>query len=434
MKRHLLSTAIVLAATPLVALLVAFVLMWSVHQWNLPAWVVILAGGGLSAAAMYGVWRIVRRLVRDRFRFSIRAMLIGVAIVAALLATVGRWWVDFFGQHSAIRSVSMRGAYVDDGRGDLGRPKNLMFDWIGYDPFERDRILELDTDRALEEVLDGPGRFSNFVMLSFNRGVTSAGFARAERLNQLTDVRVGQFLRSSIDDQGLQRLSQWTNVEYLFFNSCPYVTDAGLAHLVDLPNLDQFALIEEGAGMVITDAGLVHVGKMKNLKLLMLRGLLLTDTGLPHLYGLTNLQELSIRDTGITEDGMRQLYAALPDCRINSDVAVSGSANVKRIVVHKLDHPQTMVPDVTEPERIADVLSLIEAIKPQDAWDSRVDEPWPAEYRLEFVGKSRTLFEVRLGERELQQSFAFFRRWTKWRITDEQQSRLLGILKPTGVE
>jgi hypothetical protein len=81
-------------------------------------------------------------------------------------------------------------------------------------------------------------------MLSFNRGVTSVAFERAERLNELTDLTIGQFMESAVDEKGLEHVRRWTNVRNLFFNGCPNVTDAGLAHLVDLPNLDQLTLIE----------------------------------------------------------------------------------------------------------------------------------------------------------------------------------------------
>lgn len=435
MKRYLLVAALMLVAVPVIIAVVAFALMWCVHQWNWPAWAVTLVGGALFAGSEYVVWRFARQLVANRFRFSIRGMLLGMAVTAVLLASLGRWWLDFFGQHVAIRNTSRYGADVDDGRGYLGRRKNALFDWIGFDPFEKERVLEINSDRALAEVLARPNRFSKFVLLSFNRGVTSAGFEHAERLNALPDLRVGQFMMSPIDEQGLQHLSKWTQVPELFFNGCPNVTDAGLAHLVELPNLEAFSLVDEGGGMVITDAGLVHIGQMKGLKYLMLSRLPnVTDAGLSHLHGLSSLEYFVIRGTAVTEEGLKELYMALPDCRIDADITVPGPTNVRRLVVRKLAEPDTPSAEVSDPARIGDVLKLLEEFKAGDKWESNVSKALPAELRLDFMGQTRMLYEIRIDRQSLQMQAFFRNRWTRWHITDEQQAQLMELLTPTAGE
>jgi hypothetical protein len=428
--RNLLLGALTLAATPLAAAVVAIALMWCVHQWNWPVWMAMLVGGGLFVGLTYGAWRSVRKLVQRRFQFGIRALLFGVAVVAILLSTLGRWWLNFAQQYGAFRSVNAYGGYVHDPGQFRGQPRRAVYSWIGYDPFEKDRDLELPNDRALFAVIERPTQFADFVQLSFHRGVTSAGFEHVDRLNQLTDLRCGEFMMSAIDGMGLRHLSGWTNVRELFFNGCKNVTDAGLAHLVELPNLEELSLVDEGDGMVITDAGLAHIGQMKRLKYLMLIGMpSVSDAGLVHLHGLSNLENMSIHRTGATEDGLKQLYAALPDCHIlSSPVFARGPQNVRRIVVRKLGRPDKEIAEISDPARIADLLSLTETITKQDIFGCRDNDPWPADLRLDFMGQSRVLYEVRIGDGTLQENFR--KRWNKWQLTNEQSSQLMELLEP----
>jgi hypothetical protein len=420
-----------LAAGPLVAAAVVTAMMWCVHKWNWAEWAVVVVGGGLFIGLMFAAWRFARRMVDRRFRFSIREMFVGVAVIALLLATLGRWWLNVSHDYNAIQSVGPYGGYIEAPYPRLGQPRrNALYSWIGYDPFQTDRELWITGDRALAEVLEQPDRFARVGQLSFNRGVTSAAFMNAARLNRLPDLRDGQFLLSVIDDSGLERLSEWTNARMLFFNGCPRITDAGLANLVGMPKLEDLSLIEEGGGMVITDAGLVHVGQMKGLKRLMLVGLKqVTDAGLVQLYGLSNLEDLALDYTGVTAEGVRQLRAALPDCRVISDVSTSDSQNVRRIVVRKLAEPDTAVAAISDSGRIGDVLGRLRTITDSEISDWRADDPWPADYKLEFWGQSRILYEARIGQLIFEQNYRA-RRWTKWTITDEQEAQLLQLLCP----
>jgi len=64
----------------------------------------------------------------------------------------------------------------------------------------------------------------------------------------------------------------------------------------------------------ITDAGLAVVAKMPNLEHLDLRGTSVGDDGLESLAGLDNLETLSLYDTGVTDSGLKALQA-LPALR-----------------------------------------------------------------------------------------------------------------------
>jgi hypothetical protein len=90
--------------------------------------------------------------------------------------------------------------------------------------------------------------------------------------------------------------------------------------------------------------------------------------------------------------------------------------------------------EITDGARIAAILGRIEEIREQDIYEGRIGEPWPADFRLDFVGQNRRLYEVRLGQGALQQTIVRFSRWAKWPITDEQQSSLLDLIQSTDGE
>jgi hypothetical protein len=68
----------------------------------------------------------------------------------------------------------------------------------------------------------------------------------------------------------------------------------------------------ELSGNPITDAGLVHVGRLTNLEGLDLEGTRVTDAGLVHLAALSDLRKLELYRTRITKSGLRDLASSLP--------------------------------------------------------------------------------------------------------------------------
>ncbi|MCI0335507.1 MAG: hypothetical protein L0228_20055 [Planctomycetes bacterium] len=423
---------------PLVVAGVTIALLWCAHQWNSPIWLLAIIGCGLFVGLSYVVWRVARRLTEHGFKFSLRGMLIGVAVMALLLSTVGRWLLSTYRQHLAVHVVRTHGGDLDDGVGSDDE-RTMLHSWMGYDPFAPIVDLKVTTDQALRAAIDHLDQFADITILRFRRGVTAVGFAHAGELNKFSELGLGEFMDSPIDDQGLEHLAKWTNVRDLFFNSCPNVTDAGLRHLVDLPKLESLSLIEEGGGMVITDAGLQHVGRMEQLRCLWLLNMpQITDAGLAHLHGLTRLKRIMIRRTGVTGEGLKQFYKALPDCHVVSDVFVPGAAEVQRVVVWKVGPPDEQVNVVSDPERIGKMRALLETSKErQQQFERRLNDPWPATYYLQFMGRSRVLYEVRLGDGTMQQNVGkpandYPDLWAKWGISESEEAHFIELLMATG--
>jgi hypothetical protein len=314
-------------------------------------------------------------------------------------------------------------------------PRSWLYRLIGYDPFAGVQGLEISSDEALTAAIEHADHFKDIEILSFEDNFTSAGLKHAGQFNKFPSLRVGEFMESLVDGEGLQHIAKWTNHRELFFNGCPNVTDASLRHLVDLPHLERLSLVEEGGGMVITDAGLVHVGNMKNLKSLMIIGMpQVTDAGLNSLHGLSQLEQLVVRRTAASENGLAQLYKALPDCYVMTDVFVAGPTNIQQIVVSKAEALQSPVSVVSDGERIGKLRALLRSF---DEWGQQIDdrdrdEPLPATLRLEFKGATRTLYEVRIGHGALQRTRLDQWGWTKWQLSDEQESQFLELLEQSG--
>ncbi len=94
------------------------------------------------------------------------------------------------------------------------------------------------------------------------------------------------------------------------------VTDAGLAGLAGLKNLQRLHLEKTG----ITDAGLAHLKGLSELRYLNLYGTKVTDKGLESLKGLKKLRSLYVWQTAVTEEGAKALAGAVTGIDINRGV------------------------------------------------------------------------------------------------------------------
>jgi hypothetical protein len=90
------------------------------------------------------------------------------------------------------------------------------------------------------------------------------------------------------------------------------VTDADLAHLAAMPELEYLYLRAQG----ITDRGMPHLRGLTRLRFLGLRYNRVTDAGLAQLHDLHDLEELELLETHVTAEGVARLQRALPGLMI----------------------------------------------------------------------------------------------------------------------
>ena len=66
------------------------------------------------------------------------------------------------------------------------------------------------------------------------------------------------------------------------------------------------------AKCAVTDAGLAHLAGLREIESLNLYGTGVTDAGLPHLYGMKRMRDLYLTDLKLSEEAITKLKAELP--------------------------------------------------------------------------------------------------------------------------
>ena len=93
------------------------------------------------------------------------------------------------------------------------------------------------------------------------------------------------------------------------------ITDAGLASLAALPNLETLDLSETQ----ITDTGIKTLAKFKKLRDLYLGGTRISDAAAATLARMTHLDSLGLRGTWLSADAVEDIRKALPDTGVYWD-------------------------------------------------------------------------------------------------------------------
>ena len=107
------------------------------------------------------------------------------------------------------------------------------------------------------------------------------------------------YRNTNLTDAGLRHLQDQTKLETLMLRGVKYTAD-GFAHLKGLT-----ALRTLNASLSMNDASMTHLKGMTNLKVLMLYSNPgLTDAGLAHIKDLKQIERLSLQFTGITDAGL----------------------------------------------------------------------------------------------------------------------------------
>lgn len=91
------------------------------------------------------------------------------------------------------------------------------------------------------------------------------------------------------------------------------ITDAGVATLAKLPNLERLHL----ENTKVTDAGIASLAGLKGLEYLNLYGTKVTDAGIAKLAGSKALKKLFVWQTGVTQAGAKALEAKVPGLVVN---------------------------------------------------------------------------------------------------------------------
>lgn len=116
-----------------------------------------------------------------------------------------------------------------------------------------------------------------------------------------------------IDDDELEHIEPFQNLETLEIWQQTTLGDAGLAHIAKLQNLKN---LDISICRNVTSAGMDSIAMLSKLETLNLAETGVDDAGLEKLAVLKNLKTLDLRKTGVTADGAAKFEAAVPGCKI----------------------------------------------------------------------------------------------------------------------
>ena len=248
-----------------------------------------------------------------RLRFSLRVLLVLVAVLAILLAFGGRRMLNARKQRQLITLIQ---SYGGENHHDLnfknGPERTIRFPNMEFSPtlpgpeWLRHRIGEEYFVSVAEAFFDKPSHrvLDDTMFLDFTASIRSQNLPRPRGL---------VFADLPITDAALTNLSTFPHLTSLHIINCPNVTDAGLEHIESLTKLRQLDL----RGSSITDRGLVRLSNLKELRELSLMRTAVTDDGLAHLDELTNLEWLALSDTSVTIEAAKTLRQRLPNCEMS---------------------------------------------------------------------------------------------------------------------
>lgn len=142
--------------------------------------------------------------------------------------------------------------------------------------------------------------------------ITDAAVARiAQELPQLESLNVAQ--NPQLTDESMIPVGRMPNLKAVVIGVTP-IGNAGLGHLTPR-DLEKLGL----SRTAVTDEGLAQLKAFPNLRELKLEDMPISDAGLVHLEPLKSLQLLSLTGTNVTPAGIAKLRAAIPSCTIASD-------------------------------------------------------------------------------------------------------------------
>jgi hypothetical protein len=337
-----------------------FLLLSEHFQWfwfnERKGWTVLIAlGVVLLAVLVMLLWGLVCLLLRRRFQFAVRSLLVFLVAVSVPLGWFAWEMRKARRQREAVeRIVELGGSvgydYQVDANGDwVDGAESTTPIWLrrllGDDFFcdvmtvdcqltafgDNDvrhlqrlanlRTLTLPATQITDKGLAQLGEMTRLEALNLSgTKVTDAGLEHLKGLTSLSGLNVRN---THVTDAGLEHLKGLANLEWLDLGGT-LVTNAGLEHLKELANLEWLDL----GGTAVADAGLKHLKWLPSLERLGLSGTQVTDAGLKHLMGITNLKrlvlsEVQITDFGaegwrtqVTNEGVTRLQKTLPNCEI----------------------------------------------------------------------------------------------------------------------
>ena len=261
-------------------------------------------------------WRAGRYQVQDRmstsnssstkrrwFRFSLRTLLIGTAVLGAILGLISNELIRVRRHREAVRTVRRLGgmyAYYCDGQ---CQPRGPWWLAIVCDDLYADEEVVCFCSKGNEGLRDEDLR----VLTEFPRlrvveicasGITDDGLVHLENVRGLRRLVLHE---TQVTGAGLRRLRK-TPIEQLVLGQSA-VSDETLECLDSFKRLKKLALYNTS----VTDAGLQKLGRARDLEQLFLEKMAISDEGMRHVADLEGLKVLDLRDLLVGDEGIDKI-------------------------------------------------------------------------------------------------------------------------------
>jgi Leucine-rich repeat (LRR) protein len=125
-------------------------------------------------------------------------------------------------------------------------------------------------------------------------------------LQRLQSLNLSECNSHELKDAGLRELAAFKQLKILRLAPMPLMTDAGMAHLADLSELELLTITHAE----VSDTGVKQLARLRKLRALHLQGVPMTNAALRDIATLPELRELDITVTGITDAGLAELAGA----------------------------------------------------------------------------------------------------------------------------
>jgi hypothetical protein len=309
---------------PLIALIAVVGFLWTSQQFRwltisgVKGLTVLIASGDVAVALFLGLTLLLAAaVVRKRFQFGVRALLVLTSVVAVQCDWLGTEVAAARKQHALVAEIRRARGRV---RYDYMPPPGVALAAVGPPvPAWLRELLGDDFFANVAEVdlsLASPSKFeladleSLLGLAELDLG-PAFGDAELERISRLTKLRRLSLDHTSVTDAGLRAIERLTQLESLSLSQTK-IGDQGLMSISHLAHLQSLFLNQTA----ITDLGLQQLKPLRELQNLTLVSTNVSEAGLEQLKCLTKLRWLGIYGTEINDPDIVKLQLAFPDCNI----------------------------------------------------------------------------------------------------------------------
>lgn len=313
-----------------------------------------------------------------RFRFSLRTLLVFLAVAACILATYRDARALKMREISALKRMPARYGHPTPTGNRCSWPLSLI---LGEDFFRHVRSLQVwsyDTEsckliadfpylerihikvdehfdpqlsnadlaycrslKHLDELYIEGRCFDDSALIHFSECRPNRVVLRFMRIDgsglrylNATEVETLSLYRVPITDDGMRSLTTFRNLKNLEIHGGD-ITSSGLRSLSELHNLEMVVL----TNVKIGDAGLGYLPR--SIRRLSLREISITNDAIDQLAG-SNLEHLVLINTQITAPGINRLRTVLPNCRfkLSPDHGVDSTASNLEFENHFRAYPR----------------------------------------------------------------------------------------------